>query len=67
MGMEVGVATETVVGQGGRKKRRRRRGGVTRPAEIRREATYSEEGPHCLCVRACVGCFFLCVCAIPVQ
>lgn len=55
MGMEVGVATDTVAGLGGRKKRGG--WGVTRPAEIRREATYREKGPHCLCG---VVFFFLC-------
>lgn len=54
MGMEVGVATQTVAGQGGRK----RRGGGSqdqqRNGERRRTA---KKGPHCLCV--CARVFFV--------
>lgn len=52
MGMEVGVATELVAGQGGRKKER---GGGGHKTNRDTETTYSKEkGPHCLRVRVCV-------------
>lgn len=57
MGMEVGVATELVAGQGGRKKERG--GGVTRPTEILRRRTAKKKGR--------IACVCVCACAIPVQ
>lgn len=53
MGMEVGVATALVAGQGGRKKE-----GGGHKTNRDTETTYSKEkGPHCLCV-----CARVCVC-----
>lgn len=57
MGMEVGVATETVAGQGGRK---RSGGGGHKTSRDTERGDVQRKGPHCLCV-----CGFFC--AIPVQ
>lgn len=60
MGMEVGVATELVAGQGGREVGRRG-GGVTRPTEILRRRTAKEKGRiACVCARLCVRVQSLC-------